>query len=203
MSLLNGLSLGGRLLRIGRPADYKPVPPHLASYIAPIPPNISQALAMQRQQQQQQQQIMQNQRVPAKLTQQPNASQGETTPVLLLLNMVTASELIDDDEYNDIRNQVGTECEKFGQVLSVIIPRPNQNIGEEDGEDDEDDDDDDDDEKAADGQSGVGRIFVRYANKDQARAARTKLHGRQFGGNRVECRFYPVEKLQVSDYTFG
>mmetsp|Transcript_11491 Transcript_11491/g.18895 ORF Transcript_11491/g.18895 Transcript_11491/m.18895 type:complete len:539 (+) Transcript_11491:41-1657(+) len=201
MTLLNGLSLGGRLLRIGRPADYKPVPAHLANYVAPIPPNLSQAFAMQQQQ-------MQKQRAATNLEggQRSNATTnqgGEATPVLLLLNMVTASELIDDDEYNDIRNQVGTECEKFGQVLSVIIPRPNQNIGDDDAEDDEDDDDDDDDEKAVDTQAGVGRIFVRYANQEQARVARTKLHGRQFGGNRVECRFYPVDKLQAADYTFS
>eukprot|EP00471_Norrisiella_sphaerica_P008800 CAMPEP_0184496324 /NCGR_PEP_ID=MMETSP0113_2-20130426/33656_1 /TAXON_ID=91329 /ORGANISM="Norrisiella sphaerica, Strain BC52" /LENGTH=551 /DNA_ID=CAMNT_0026882897 /DNA_START=145 /DNA_END=1800 /DNA_ORIENTATION=- len=190
MGLLTGLTLGGRVLRIGRPADYKPPPQHLADYIAPLPPAAANpALAGLTASAQPQ------------TSQQVNGTQETAaTPVLLLLNMVTAAELIDDDEFNDIRNQVGIECEKFGQVLSVIVPRPNQAVG--DDVEDDDDDDDDDEEKGNDSKAnGVGRIFIRYASKEEAKSARIKLHGRQFGGNKVEARFYPLDRLESGDFT--
>jgi len=38
LSLLQGIQIGGRTLRVGRPADYKPVPEHLANYVVGFPP---------------------------------------------------------------------------------------------------------------------------------------------------------------------
>lgn len=46
------------------------------------------------------------------------------TPVLLLLNMVTPEELLNDDDYEDIMLDVRDECEKFGDVVGLAIPRP-------------------------------------------------------------------------------
>lgn len=47
-----------------------------------------------------------------------------TTEVLCLLNMVTEEELVDDDEYEDIVEDVKEECNKYGCVKSIEIPRP-------------------------------------------------------------------------------
>lgn len=41
LAMFEGLSLGGRVLRIGRPADYKEPPPNLADYVVPLPANIA------------------------------------------------------------------------------------------------------------------------------------------------------------------
>ncbi|CAG8592643.1 15041_t:CDS:2 [Rhizophagus irregularis] len=51
---------------------------------------------------------------------------GEMLPtaVLQLLNMVTPEELVDDEEYEDIFDDVREECSKFGNVLDMKIPRP-------------------------------------------------------------------------------
>ncbi|CAG8541288.1 2832_t:CDS:2, partial [Racocetra fulgida] len=51
---------------------------------------------------------------------------GEMIPttVLQLLNMVTPEELVDDDEYEDIVDDVREECSKFGRVIDMKIPRP-------------------------------------------------------------------------------
>lgn len=46
------------------------------------------------------------------------------TKVLVLLNMVDAEELMDDEEYQDILEEVRSECEKFGAIVSMEIPRP-------------------------------------------------------------------------------
>ena len=46
------------------------------------------------------------------------------TNVLCLLNMVTEDELVDDDEYEEILEDVKDECNKYGMVKSIEIPRP-------------------------------------------------------------------------------
>jgi len=38
-----------------------------------------------------------------------------------LSNMITAEELTDDDEYEDIVSDVKDECSKFGTVVSVVV----------------------------------------------------------------------------------
>jgi len=56
------------------------------------------------------------------------AGPNEATTVLQLLNMVTEGELVDDEEYEDIVADIKEECEKYGRVRSVFIPRPAQGI---------------------------------------------------------------------------
>ncbi len=46
------------------------------------------------------------------------------TEILCLLNMVTEDELQDDDEYEEILEDVKEECNKYGLVKSIEIPRP-------------------------------------------------------------------------------
>ena len=45
---------------------------------------------------------------------------GQPTTVLCLMNMVTAEELLDDDEYDDILDDVREECNKLGRVCENI-----------------------------------------------------------------------------------
>lgn len=49
---------------------------------------------------------------------------GPATEVLCLLNMVTTDELKDEDEYDDILEDIKEECNKYGVVRSIEIPRP-------------------------------------------------------------------------------
>ena len=56
------------------------------------------------------------------LTFQPGGASA--TEVLCLLNMVTEDELVDDDEYEEILEDVKEECNKYGIVKSIEIPRP-------------------------------------------------------------------------------
>lgn len=49
---------------------------------------------------------------------------GPATEVLCLLNMVTADELKDEEEYEDILEDIKEECNKYGVVRSIEIPRP-------------------------------------------------------------------------------
>jgi hypothetical protein len=51
------------------------------------------------------------------------AAQAETR-VLQLLNLVRPEELVSDEDHADIVEDVRQECEKYGNVMSVTIPRP-------------------------------------------------------------------------------
>lgn len=53
---------------------------------------------------------------------------GPATEVLCLLNMVTPDELRDEEEYEDILEDIREECNKYGVVRSVEIPRPIEGV---------------------------------------------------------------------------
>jgi hypothetical protein len=199
MSLMSGLTLGGRPLRVGRPADYRPLPPHLENYMVEAPA-LPAANAML---EQAQKNLMLKAATGVAGTAGSEGGKVAPTPIILLLNMVTPEELVEDEEYEDIRNQVGEECEKFGRVLAVVVPRPNDQANQAavmDEDDAIDEDDDDDDEGPDQKKSGVGRIFIKYASIEEAKEAHSKLDGRQFGGNQVEARYYPVDKFEAKQY---
>ncbi|ONH96782.1 hypothetical protein PRUPE_7G151700 [Prunus persica] len=101
------------------------------------------------------------------------------TKVVCLTQVVTADELRDDDEYEDILEDMRLEGGKFGPLVNVIIPRPRP-----DGEP----------------LPGVGKVFLEYADVDGSTKARTGLNGRKFGGNQVVAVFYPEDKFAQGDY---
>lgn len=53
---------------------------------------------------------------------------GPATEVLCLLNMVTPNELRDEEEYEDILEDIREECNKYGVVRSIEIPRPIEGV---------------------------------------------------------------------------
>ncbi|XP_009629636.1 splicing factor U2af large subunit B [Nicotiana tomentosiformis] len=101
------------------------------------------------------------------------------TKVLSLTEVVSADELNDDEDYQDILEDMRTECGKFGSLVNVVIPRPSPN-GEP--------------------TPGVGKVFLEYADVDSASKARQSLNGRKFGGNQVVAVFYPENKFYEGDY---
>ncbi|XP_015578426.1 splicing factor U2af large subunit B isoform X7 [Ricinus communis] len=101
------------------------------------------------------------------------------TKVVCLTQVVTADELKDDDEYEDILEDMRTEGGKFGALVNVVIPRPRG-----------------DGEAAA----GVGKVFLEYADIEGASKARSGMNGRKFGGNQVVAVFYPENKFSQGDY---
>ena len=87
--------------------------------------------------------------------------------VLQLSNMVTAADLADEAEYQDIIEDVRLECVEFGPVLKVLIPR------------------------ARDGYppAAEGFIYVHFSAADAAQAAFAALNGRKFASNTVVVRY--------------
>lgn len=96
------------------------------------------------------------------------APAGVPSCVVELNNMVTAAELVSDDDYQDVVDDVTEECEKFGKVEKVVVPRP------------------------VDGQdvAGVGKIYVKFGTQVAAGAALLGLNGRSFAGRTVGAVYY-------------
>ncbi|XP_020525056.1 splicing factor U2af large subunit B isoform X7 [Amborella trichopoda] len=101
------------------------------------------------------------------------------TKVLCLTEVVSADELQDDEEYEEILEDMREEGRKFGPLTTVVIPRP-----------------------SPDGQPtpGLGKVFLEYVDPAGAARARTALNGRKFGGNVVIAVYYPEDKFSNGEY---
>jgi len=183
LNVLQGVTLGGRQLRVGRPADFKSAPPHLANYSVPlgaeeakspagssnngssvIPPNLGPSLPLTGV-------PLLGPLIPLK-----------TTKVVMLSNILEVEDLVDDSEYEDIVLDMKDECGKFGALEEVVIPRPNKDPKQGELEN----------ERVT---KGVGKVFLRYQTTEAAEAAVRGLHGRSFNDKRVEATFFAEDKF--------
>jgi len=97
--------------------------------------------------------------------------------VLQLLNMVTPEELIDNEDYEEICEDVKEECEKYGRVLEMKIPRPSGGSRQS---------------------AGVGKIFVKFDTPESAGNALRALAGRKFADRTVVTTYFSEENFEVS-----
>lgn len=101
--------------------------------------------------------------------------------ILLMLNMVTAEDLIEDDEYGDLYEDVKEETSKYGEVEDLRIPRPAKKDKAKWGESQL---------TAAeaarvDEAAGVGRVYVKYKTTEGSNNALNSLAGRSFAGRSI------------------
>ena len=89
--------------------------------------------------------------------------------VLLMLNMVTPDDLIDDEDYAEIVDDIRTEVSKYGAVEDVRVPRPSHGRGHHPG----------------DQANGVGRVYVKFVDPLGAAAGMKALAGRSFAGRSI------------------
>lgn len=79
-------------------------------------------------------------------------------------------EKISADVFNiEICEDIKDECEKYGQVLEMKVPRPSGGSRQS---------------------TGVGKIFVKYDNADSARTALQALAGRKFADRTVVTTYF-------------
>ncbi|XP_053530197.1 splicing factor U2AF 65 kDa subunit isoform X2 [Ictalurus punctatus] len=90
------------------------------------------------------------------------------TTVLCLLNMLLPEELLDDDDYEEILEDVREECCKYGSVRSIEIPRPVHGVEV----------------------PGCGKIFVEYGSAADCQKAMQALTGRKFANRVVVTKYY-------------
>eukprot|EP00271_Cylindrocystis_brebissonii_P002440 TRINITY_DN13060_c0_g1_i2.p1 TRINITY_DN13060_c0_g1~~TRINITY_DN13060_c0_g1_i2.p1 ORF type:complete len:494 (+),score=97.47 TRINITY_DN13060_c0_g1_i2:23-1483(+) len=110
----------------------------------------------------------------------PNIMNTEVpTRVVCLAQVVDPKEVVDDEEYEEILDDMRGECGKYGTINNLVIPRPGPN-GEM--------------------LAGVGKVFVEYSDLEGSRKAKEVLNGRKFGGNTVTALYYPEERFARADY---
>jgi splicing factor U2AF subunit len=95
--------------------------------------------------------------------------------------MVTVEDLTDDELFAELTEDVADECNKYGAVRSINMPRPRLPLSAS-GQFD-----------PSDVAAGVGRIFVLFASADAATRARAAIHGRSFNGRKVEAVYFPED----------
>ncbi|EYU43415.1 hypothetical protein MIMGU_mgv1a022682mg, partial [Erythranthe guttata] len=93
--------------------------------------------------------------------------------------VVTTDELMDDGEYQEILEDMREECQKFGELIDIVIPRPIPNVAHT---------------------GGIGKVFLEYSDASGCTKAKSSLSGRKFGGNTVMALYYPEDKYYAGDY---
>lgn len=97
-------------------------------------------------------------------------AEAQPTRVLQILNMVAVEELLKDDDYEEIMEDIKEECGKFGKVEEVKIPRP---VKTSQGRVDI---------KLSEAVKDLGKVFVLFEKPEETTAALRAIAGRQFGG---------------------
>ncbi|KAE8664236.1 Splicing factor U2af large subunit B [Hibiscus syriacus] len=105
--------------------------------------------------------------------------QGVPTKVVCLTQAISEDDLRDDEEYGDIVEDMRQEGGKYGELVNVVIPRPNPN-GEP--------------------LPVVGKVFLEYLDVEGSRKAQAAMNGRRFGDNQVIAVFYPENKFAQGEY---
>ena len=85
--------------------------------------------------------------------------------------MVTQDELKDDEEYEDICEDIKEECEKYGRVVSIEIPRPVPGVEV----------------------GGIGKVYIEFAAAGDTIRAQNALAGRKFSNRMVMTSYYDPE----------
>lgn len=159
------------MLKIGRPAEYAPVPVHLANFVAPIPigmPVISPG------------DVFSNSMIdPVSSMAFPSTLNIpiplSATRCLVLENMLTPEDILNEEEYEDILLDIEEECSQFGKVLKVAVPKDPQD-------------------------KGFGKAYVLFDDIEGCKTAKSKLHGRLFNMRQVSGKFYDENKFHSADY---
>ncbi|GIY23072.1 splicing factor U2AF 50 kDa subunit [Caerostris darwini] len=103
---------------------------------------------------------------------------GPATEVLCLMNMVVPEELMDEEEYEDILEDIKEECTKYGTVKSVEIPRPIEGVDV----------------------PGCGKVFVEFNSVIDCQKAQQSLTGRKFANRVVVTSYCDPDRYHRRDF---
>jgi splicing factor U2AF subunit len=103
----------------------------------------------------------------------------QPTQVLVLINMVEMEELVDDEEYDDLKEDIREECAKYGNILGIEIPRLSTDGSEV---------------------KGLGKVFIKYSTIEEAQIAQSKTAGRKFADRTVLTSYLDVSKFDSKQF---
>ncbi|KAK6326770.1 hypothetical protein J4Q44_G00024150 [Coregonus suidteri] len=116
--------------------------------------------------------------VPGLMNSSMTQMAGLPTEVLCLMNMVAVEELVDEEEYEEIVEDVRDECSKYGQVKSIEIPRPVDGLEV----------------------PGTGKIFVEFMSVFDSQKAMQGLTGRKFANRVVVTKYCDPDAYHRRDF---
>jgi len=103
------------------------------------------------------------------------AVEEKATMIVRLTGMISPKEdLVEDEDYNDVCLDIKQEASKFGDLVSVVIPRY--------------------------AQPGEGDVFLEYGSLEGAKKAISELKGRTFDGRIVGADFFEEEKFKKKEF---
>lgn len=100
---------------------------------------------------------------------------NKTLRVIQIINAVTSKDLIDDQNYGFIVDDITNEVKSFGEVLTVKIPRPANDFTPGLNQF---------------SQPGIGKVFIEFTNEKSALDAIMGLSGRLYNDRTVLCSYY-------------
>lgn len=115
----------------------------------------------------------------------PSSTPRVLTEVLCLMNMVEPNELKNDEEYEEILEDIKEECNKYGTVKSIEIPRPPKYRGR------------DDETKQV---PGLGKVFVEFDSATEAQKAQLNLAGRRFSDRVVVISYFDRDRYRNKEF---
>jgi len=95
--------------------------------------------------------------------------------VIQILNMCDPEDLFENEFYETLMGDVREEIGTFGQIVKIIIPRPNQDTGL--------------------CCSSVGKVFIKLQYQLSAKQARYRINGRTYNYRTLVCTFFPESRF--------
>ena len=153
--ILNGFKILGVPLKIGRPKTYQ----GLAQNVEDIGPSNTVAAIL----------MKSKKNLPTK-----TYKVVLPTKVLCLNSIIKGIDIEDEYKYNEIAEDIKSECEKYGHVLDVFMPR-------KDVEDNE--------------TPGMGNAYVMFDNVEESKLARRFLSLKRFNNKLIYIQYIPEENF--------
>ncbi|KAK7683875.1 hypothetical protein QCA50_012846 [Cerrena zonata] len=101
--------------------------------------------------------------------------------VIQLLNIVTAKDLVDDENFNFIKQDILQEVSKLGKIKSIKIPRPANDYTPG---------------IVQFSQPGLGKIYLEFEEEEIALNAIMNLAGRSYNDRTLLCAFYDYDDFK-------
>ena len=153
--ILNGFKIMGVPLKVGRPKTYQGLPQNVEET---GPSNTVAAILMK----------------SKKNVQVKTYKYVMPTKVLCLNSIIKGLDIEDEDKYKEVAEDIKTECEKYGKVLDIFMPR-------KDIEDN--------------ATPGMGNAYVMFENVEQSKLARRFLSLKRFNNKLIYIQYIPEENF--------
>jgi splicing factor U2AF subunit len=102
--------------------------------------------------------------------------------VIVILNAIQPEDLKKDIIYDQVQRDMASECSKFGQVISLKIPKPDAEYKR----------------NLKNLHTSVGKIFIKFDSVETAKKAALDLNGRKYQERTVLVSYLPEQDFELN-----